>query len=142
MASFKKYETRSRINKGARLDLADPDTGEATGDYLEIRYSLADDYVSAREEMERCEAIAGAAEEGSVERNARLFVPLIAGWSFDEDATPENVFEFLCANPHLHSAILEKATLEGKFYSTPSTNSASGPERNSSSTSARKTESA
>lgn len=138
MASFKKYETRTRINKGARLELADPDTGENSGDYLDIRYSLADDYAAAREAVERAESIAGKESDGSVERNARLIAPLIAGWSFDDEFTPDNVFSFLCGAPHLHGAIIEKATLEGKFFSTPLPSFASGPKQNSLSTDSRK----
>lgn len=138
MANFAKYETRSKINKGARLDLVDPDTGESAGDYLEIRYSLADDYAAAREVVERSEAIAGCDAVGSVERNAKLIAPLIAGWTFDDEFTPENVFAFLCGSPHLHGPIIEAATLEGKLYSTPSRISANGPAQNSHSTASRK----
>lgn len=134
MSSFSKYETRSQINKGARLELADPSTGQNTGDWLKIRYSLADDYDAAREEALRATSIAGEEDAGSVERSARLLTPLIAGWSFDEECSPGNVYEFLCMAPHLHNEIIKRATLEGKFFSTPSSPSANGPDQSSSST--------
>lgn len=136
--SFAKYETRKTINKGARLELADPTTGEATGDWLKIRYSLADDYAMAREEVERSDAITGAQDSGSVERTARYLAPLIADWSFDEPCTPENVFEFLCIAPHVHGAIVQKATLEGKLYVMPVTSFANGQEPSSLSTGSQK----
>ena len=132
--SFAKYETRKTINKGARLELADPTTGEATGDWLKIRYSLADDYAKAREEVERNDAITGAQDSGSVERTARYLTPLVADWSFDEPCTPENVFEFLCLAPHVHRTVVERATIEGKLYVMPVKNFASGPEPSSPST--------
>lgn len=130
--SFKRYNTRDKINKGVRLELADPDTGEATGDWLQLRYSLADDYARAREEVERDELITG--ESGTVERNARILAPLVAGWSFTEPCTAGNVFEFLCGAPHVHGAIIAEATLEGKLHATPVKSSASGLGQSSSST--------
>lgn len=132
--SFAKYDTRATINKGAVLRLANPETGEDEGDWLRLRYSLADDYAAAREEAERCDAIAGADQYGSVERNSRMLVPLVADWSFDEPATPDHVFEFLCLAPHVHGEIIREATLEGKLFATPAKPSASGRAQNSPST--------
>jgi len=132
MSSFKRYNTRDKINKGVRLELADPDTGEATGDWLQLRYSLADDYAKAREDVERDELIAG--ESGTVERNARILAPLVADWSFTEPCNAGNVFEFLCGAPHIHGAIIAEATLEGKLHATPAKSSSSGREQSSSST--------
>lgn len=127
---FERYNTRAKINTRQRIYLADPDTGESTGDWIDVRYSLADDYAEAREQVVREIAIQG--EDGpAVERSARIIAPLIAGWSFDVECSADNVYQFLCLAPHLHNAIIERATTEGKLYSTASPNSADGPEENS-----------
>lgn len=122
---FDRYNTRTKINQRQRIYLADPDTGKSTGDWIDIRYSLADDYAEAREQVLREIAIQGE-ECPAVERSARIIAPLIAGWSFDVECNAENIYEFLCLAPHLHNAIIEKATIEGKLYSTVSPNSADG----------------
>lgn len=134
---FDRYNTRTKINQRQRIYLADPDTGKSTGDWIDIRYSLADDYAEAREQVLREIAIQG--EEGpAVERSARIIAPLIAGWSFDVECNAENIYEFLCLAPHLHNAIIGKATTEGKLYSTASPSSADGQGESSISPSPRK----
>lgn len=135
---FARYDTRTLVNTRQRLCLADPVTGEDAGDWLDIRYSLADDYAEAREQLFRSEALSQAEAGSSVERSARIITPLIAAWSFDVEPSAENVFAFLCCAPHLHNAIIEKATTEGKLFSVISKSSANGQKKSSNSTASQK----
>lgn len=135
---FDRYNTRAKINTRQRIYLADPETGAATGDWIDIRYSLADDYAEAREQITREIAIQGEDGGPAVERSARIIAPLIAAWSFDVPCDAVTVYEFLCLAPHMHNAIIEKATTEGKLYATASKPSASGQEASSRSLGRRK----
>lgn len=134
MASFRDYETRTAINAGVKMPLIDPFTGEDRGDWLRLRYSMADDYIAARERASQAKLLGNGADTGTVEENAALFTPLIAEWSFDEPCTPENVFAFLCEAPHLHAPILNEVALSGKLLTKPSASSLNGRDENSSCT--------
>ena len=135
MGSMDKFKTRERAQKPVRAQLIDPGTGKPTEDWIDVRSSLSDNFLTARDE-----AMQKAAEIGSIKElearkaqvklnGLRMKAALVAGWSFDEECTEENIIKFLQDAPQIQDQIVAIADDNAAFFTQPSTPSSNGPKK-------------
>lgn len=125
MGSFKKYNTvRDFENATYTMPIVYPGQGD-TGETITIRSRYSKEYREAEAKAQRqlttmTMALNGEkADDATVQQIEDLqFSALIAGWSFDEELTFENITEFLHANPQIRDDINHKAARDSLFLNT------------------------
>lgn len=129
------FMTRSKVQTPLRQFLVDPATGELTSEYLEIRSSLSDEFMEARDRA--MQAVGEIEEKDPAKRKAavseiklHMAAALVAGWSFSEPCTEENVVEFLREAPQVRNLVNSAADDQQRFFNRPSAaSSASQPQK-------------
>lgn len=134
MASFKDYCPDAELTSaGVKLHLLEPD-GKMGNQFVLVRWRYSDEVRAAldnlqRQGLKRIKAIhdgmpkkeknAATRANRKVERELIMdgMVALVAGWSFDEDPTPENIKAFLAARPDLVKRI-ETRSMQDQFFFT------------------------
>lgn len=124
-SSMEKYKTRSKISNPVRQFILDPQTQELSADFLEIRSSLSDEFMDARDRS--MQEVSEVEERDPVKRKAavreiqlRMSAALVAGWSFAEPCTEENVVEFLREAPQIRNLVNSVADDSQRFFNRPS----------------------
>lgn len=123
-----RYAVRDRVQTPTRVHLNDPVTNEKTGDYLDVRSSLSTEFMEARDEImqevgELQEPNAAVRKERVRDLQLRLTASLVAGWSFPEPATVENVKKFLFNAPQIRAQLNAIADDTQRFFNAPSNGS-------------------
>lgn len=132
MSSADRFKTRERASHPTRVFLYDPATNEKTEDYLDIRSSLSDEFLEARDramqEAPQVQAIMDpAARQKAVKDNQlKLRASLIAGWSFKEEFNEANVLDFIREAPQVQEMVIRVADDASRFFGTPSAPSSDG----------------
>lgn len=131
MGTIDRYKTRERAQKPSRVMLIDPATGKETEDWLEIRSSLSDEFLDARDST--MQEVQSLTEPNPDKRKAavkelqlKMKAALVAAWSFDEPFNERNVIEFLREAPQLQQMVLTVADDSARFFAKPSDASKSG----------------
>lgn len=129
--SMNRYKIRSQAQKPMKVFLVDPATGEHTEDWVEVRSSLSDEFMEARDAAMR--AVQGVVTPDKAQRKAEvgeiqleMKSSLVAGWSFEEPCTKENIIEFLREAPQIQQMLLNVADDSARFFSKPSEGSKTG----------------
>lgn len=122
MAGMEKFHTRSKANEGRKLFLATPD-GERTEHWLLILSQHSDKFRRARDTALQLRAKEIALIKDLEERRERaqdelgvVQAALVAGWSFEEPCTAENVQTFLREAPQIGDAISRFAEDDAAFF--------------------------
>lgn len=127
--SMSRFFTREKAAATTRVYLTDPATGKPTEDWLDIRSSLSEEFRSMRAENNQKVAMFAVTNPGDdarkqfVEEAVReLRVALVAGWSFPEPCTPDNVREFLKQCPQIEDIVENVADDTRRFFGSGRTN--------------------
>lgn len=136
MSDMQLFHTRARANEGKRLPLFTPD-GKPTEHWLQVRHVWSDAFQSAneaevaalRETMLENPEDKTVVDEAKREAQIRIWAALVSGWSFEIEATPEAVAEFLRDAPQIGAQIDKFAADARRFFGDDSTssNAGSGP---------------
>jgi len=117
-----KFYTREQASKGIKVFLTDMATGKLSNEWIIIRSIWSDEFQEAKEVAVQ-QAFKDAALENEDEKKAAhkarkldLLVSLVAGWSFDEEFTEENIKEFLTEAVHLPDQIDKVSTQNSRFF--------------------------
>ena len=122
MGSFKKYNTvRDFEDATLVIPVIYPGIGD-TGETITIRNRYSKIYREADAKGQRQISTMIMANKGKEldddvlkEIEDQQFAALIAGWSFDEELTVENITEFLTDNPQIRDEINRKAAQDTLF---------------------------
>lgn len=140
---MKEFYTRQTANEGVQLPLYYPD-GTLSEHWLKVRGVDSDHFRRAEAKAKR-KAVEMAQIEDEQKRaeavretELECIAALVAGWSFPEQATTDNVVNFLREAPQIADMVNRFAARRAEFFGKKSTSSASGSSRKSSSSSARK----
>ena len=132
--SMKKYMVRDKAQQPIRVNLLDPATGQETEDWLDVRSSLSDEFTIAREDIQQ--RVGTLSEPNKDKRLAivkelqlELKMSLVAGWSFDEPFTQENLRHFLEESPQVQNMIMMVADDAASFFGERSVNSGAGQKK-------------
>jgi hypothetical protein len=142
---MREFFTRSAANEGIQVPLWLPD-GSASAHWIRIRGVDSDAFRAAEarwnRELSRIAAL-GADEQAAEMERARLdlLTALVVGWSFEQEASEENIREFLIEAPQIADAINKTAGQRALFLSSSSANSSNTPPALSNSTKRRKDQS-
>jgi hypothetical protein len=127
------FKTRDKANtRTQKIFLVDPSNGKTTDQYVEVRSSLSDNFMAARDvamqETQELGAIKTLSERkaASLRIRAKMAASLVAGWSFKEPATEEAVTDFLLNAPQIYNLVTESADTGAYFFGQPSTDSSAG----------------
>lgn len=125
---MKHYHTRERAATAIRVPLRDPATGAPTEDWIEVRSSLSDQFIEARDASLQAAPRIGALppeekKEAIKEQQLKLKSSLVAGWSFEEECNEDNVVEFLRNAPQVQSVVVNVADSNVSFFGEPSKSS-------------------
>jgi hypothetical protein len=121
-SSFKKYNTVRDFQDSTHvLKLVYPGIGD-TGETLTIRSQYSKEFREAKARATRQITTMTIARKGKDldDDEVKLiedtqFASLIAGWSFEEECTVENIIEFLDANPQVYDLINTTAAQDTLF---------------------------
>lgn len=132
--SIDKYKIRKQANVPTRVKLFDPTTEKMTEDWVDIRSSLSDEFLKARDSiMQEVQSLTEPNKEKRKEKVAELQLglkaSLVAGWSFDLKASPENIIDFLREAPQVQMMIMSVADDSARFFSKPSGGSSTGQQK-------------
>ena len=117
-----------KLEHGYREDVVGLD-GKPTGDWIEILYMHSDAAQAAMINTARAEHEAGGVMDENTPPSllARKYRHcLVAGWSFDEPCTPENIKTLFSRNPELAQRLQEKALNKRLFFIDSKQNSSPG----------------
>jgi len=137
MSNMDKYKTRDRASKPIRVNLIDPGTGRPADDWIEVRSSLSDEFLTARDNAMQLAAEIGSikdleARKAQVKFNGlRMKAALVAGWSFEEECNEKNIIAFLQEAPQIQDLVISIADDNAAFFMLPSTPSSNGPKKKS-----------
>lgn len=125
---MERYMVRDKVQTPTRLHLTDPVTNEKTGDYLDVRSSLSTEFMEARDSIMQEVGMLQEPDENARRETVRnlqlkLTSSLVAGWSFPEPATTENVVKFLYNAPQIRAQLNAIADDTQRFFNPPSTDS-------------------
>ena len=131
MSNIERYKVRPKAQIPSRVFLIDPVTGKQTEDWMDIRSSLSDEFMEARDAtMQEVSTIveqnAEKRKEIVKELQLKMKVALVAGWSFDEAFNEKNVMDFLREAPQLQQMVMNVADDSARFFGGPSTDSSAG----------------
>jgi len=141
--SMKEFYTRSKANEGKKVPLSLPD-GSPSEHWLMVRGVDSDEFRRAEAKSKR-KAIELAQIKDDKERQdaieqekLELIAVLVAGWSFPEECSRENVVEFLREAPQIGDMVDRIAVSRASFFGERSSSSTGTPRKSSASKSARK----
>lgn len=128
------FYTRQKGSEGKKVPLYSP-SGEPTSHWLLVRSIDSDEF--RRAEIQAKRAAAKLVEiEDEEERAAEVrkqttgvIASLIAGWSFEQECSPDNVVNFLTEAPQIADMVNQIAARRRDFYNAPSENCTSGQKR-------------
>lgn len=133
---MERYKTRERAQKPVKVMLIDPATGEETSDWMEVRSSLSDEFIEARDAAMQNISEVGAEPNKEArkklvrEHQLAMKASLVAGWGgpgFDGvPCTREKIVELLREAPQLQSMVTHVADDGARFFGKPSSVSGSG----------------
>lgn len=120
MSDLKKYFTRPIANKGISIPLADPFTGELTGDCLFLRGQDSDEFrrVDAevmRRSMELYTEDKEAAVKYRIDNENRLLAALVIGWTQEPELSQEKALELVENAPQIADQIRLEAGVRSNF---------------------------
>ena len=118
MASMSDFFTREKANEGKKVFLTLPD-GTETEEYLIIRGVDSDYYVAAFQEVKRRLSLntdKDNPEYTPKDAEIDILASLVAGWSFKEDYTTENIAKFLREAPQIALKIDDIAGNRSLFF--------------------------
>ncbi len=121
MSSMNEFFTRDTANEGKRVHLHTPD-GERTEHWVLVRSVDSDAYEMAKIQRDRALLDAPDSKDDKAynafirETRLNMIASVIAGWSFDEDLTPENIRTFLEKAPQIAREIENLAASRSFFY--------------------------
>lgn len=126
--SMDQFKTRAKAQTPTRVHLVDPATGELTDHWVEIHSSLSDVFLAAREAaMQEVSLIASPVpaerKAQTAEIQLRMKSALLAGWSFEEEATEEAKMEFLREAPQVQLMVMSVADDHARFFGSASSDS-------------------
>lgn len=129
--SIEKYKIRDKAQKPTRVQLFDPATDTQTEDWIEVRSSLSDEFMEARDQaMQEAQSVSEQNPEKRKELireiQLRMKASLVAGWSFDVPFTQEEVVAFLREAPQIQQMVMSVADDSARFFSKPSAGSETG----------------
>lgn len=123
--SMERYKIRNQAQKPTRVFLYDPATNERTEDWMDIRSSMSDEFIEARDEV--MQEVQNIMEPNTEKRKAlvnelqlKMKAALVAGWSFEEELTEENIVEFIREAPQVQQMIMTVADDSKRFFGKPS----------------------
>lgn len=140
---MKEFFTRQAANEGVKLPLLLPD-GSESEHWLMVRGVDSDAFRMAESKSKRkvieLAQITDQQERATQVREVELecIASLIAGWSFEEKLTTDNVVHFLREAPQIADAVNKFAVRRADFFGKKSTSSATGSKRKSTSRSRQK----
>lgn len=132
MSSMEKFKTRAKASVPIRTFLFDPATMKKTDDWLDIRSSLSDEFMEARDRSRQAGPEIGAITDDAARKERvkleklKMNASLVAGWSFEEPLTEENIINFLREAPQIQNLIVEVADDATSFFGKDSKSSSSG----------------
>ncbi|MFV0549357.1 MAG: hypothetical protein ACK5M5_11665 [Limnobaculum xujianqingii] len=134
MASFHDLNIAAKANAGIEIPVVLPSTdsseGVPTGDMLTVlsvfserfRKAETEGYRRIRENARNVEDKEQKTDEAIYEEVAlNSIAQLVSDWTYDEPCTPENVKEFLVANPHMYDLINRIAADHAVFFGNAAT---------------------
>lgn len=123
--SFRDFKTVTRANDPENtkpMDVVIPGVGN-TGEKLYVRSHYCTAYREAELKAQRqLLALAEGAGEAGMNDDVkndiivRSLCSLVAGWTFEEAPTPDNVFEFLIENPTVFDDLNKFAAKDSNFF--------------------------
>jgi hypothetical protein len=118
------FMTRDRAGKPRRVLLVDPATNKETSHWLDIRSSLSDEFQIMKERLiQEAPMVAALSEPARTEmkrtNQLRLRSALVAGWSFSQPCTEDNIVNFLREAPQLQPMVIEVADDAASFFGKP-----------------------
>ena len=139
MADKSKYFTRKRSNEGVRMPILSP-AGKDEGEWFRVLGTESTVFKAAIVEKDRrfveiAQLPSDQQEDAKSEAWARLTSALVAGWSFDNPCTPDEVFELLSEDRDLIVQVNEFVTDRARFFGEESSGSVATPKEASDSTS-------
>lgn len=121
MTEIEQFYTREKANKGVKVDLYLP-SGGPTDHYLIVR-GIDSDHFKAANAAAKKEVAKLTVKQDSTEEVQRLseiriniISSLIAGWSFDDECTPENVKNMLHKAPQIADKVDQFAGNREEFF--------------------------
>lgn len=141
MTSMNEFFTRDTANEGKRVYLHSPD-GVKTEHWVLVRSVDSDAYEQAKIQRDRALLDAPSSDDDEAynafirETRLNMIASVIAGWSFDEELTPENVRVFLDKAPQIAREIEQLSSSRSFFYTGSASSSA--PSRKSASKKAKR----
>ena len=140
---MKEFYTRQKANEGVELPLYHPD-GTVSEHWIKVRGVDSDNFREAEAtakrkavELSQIEDVTARARKVR-ETELECIAALVAGWSFPEPCTPENVVTFLTEAPQIADMVNRFAARRADFFTKKSTSSATGQGQKSSSKRSRK----
>ena len=132
---MEQYFTRARASEGIKIFLTDVATGKISDDFLIIRSVWSDEYQEAKE-LAVQRAFTDSRDLPKDEQRAlgkkrklELVSALVAGWSFPQEFTHENVIEFLTEAVHIPDQIDKTSTQNHRFFGKASKDLVSGQKK-------------
>jgi hypothetical protein len=130
------FHTRERANAGVRVPLFQPD-GAPTEHWLLVRGIDSDEWHKAQSaSRQRLMAAASSPEKiqqiDPEEERVVLVASLVAGWSFEGEATPDAVKAFLREAPQIITEVDKIASNRARFFGGSSSSSTPTPPASSS----------
>lgn len=122
--SFRDFKTVSRANDPANtkpMNVVIPGVGD-TGEKLYIRSRYCTEYRDAELKAQRQLLALMQGKDGEVtdamkeDILTRSLCNLVAGWTFDEPPTVDNLFEFLTENPTVREDLNVFAAKDSNFF--------------------------
>jgi hypothetical protein len=131
MSNLDRYRTRKQAQTPRKVYLMDPASGKMTEDWILVRSSLSDEFIAARDDsMQAVQEIVEPNKEKRKEQvsdiQLGLKVALVAGWSFEEPFTDENVRNWLRDAPQVQMMVMSVADDFSAFFAEPSEPSSAG----------------
>lgn len=122
--SFRDFKTVTKANDPANskpMNVVIPGVGD-TGEKLYVRSRYCTEYREAelkaqRQLLSMIEASGGdVTDDMKQDIITRSLCTLVAGWTFDEPPTVDNVFEFLIENPTVYDDLNKFAANDSNFF--------------------------
>ena len=135
---MKEFFTRQAANEGVKLPLQHPD-GTPSGHWLQVRGIDSDSFRRAETKgkqrvMELLSVKDDHLREEEIEKaEVECIASLVAGWSFPQPLTQEEVVLFLTEAPQIREQVNSFAARRAAFFAKKSMRSAGGLKKSSSS---------
>lgn len=136
MSEMEKFFSRAKASEGIKFPLYFPGTTDKSEHYLVLRGMDSNEFRVAEALGKRKLAELAALKEDEwarryLEIRRQIVSSLIAGWSFEQECTPENVMSFLKEAPHTEDVINKVASDRSLFFMKGSESSTGTPDPSS-----------